>query len=69
MNICSGGNRNFSSVTSFDTHRTGSYQRGKRKCMSEAEMLQKDMHQQKNGCWANAGPQNGIVAWEKEVEA
>ena len=69
MNKCSGCNRNFHSVSAFDAHRTGSYYLRQRKCLSEAEMLQQGMIQQKNGSWSTVGPKEGIVAWEKEVEA
>ncbi len=69
MNICSGCGNNFHSVSAFDSHRTGSYHKKARTCLTEVEMLQKGMIQQKNGSWSHVGPKDGIVAWEKEVES
>lgn len=68
MNLCTGCGRKFRSVSAFDLHRTGSYYRRERKCISEAEMIQKGMVQQKNGCWSSAGPESSIVAWEKKED-
>lgn len=52
MNKCSGCSRDFTSVTAFDRHRTGSFSKDTRRCMSEAEMSKAGLERKPNGKWS-----------------
>jgi hypothetical protein len=50
-NQCRGCSEYFNSNTAFDKHRTGSHHDGKRRCMTEQEMLNLGMSKNKDGFW------------------
>lgn len=39
LNLCSGCDKNFSSVTAHEKHRTGSFKNGERRCLTIDELL------------------------------
>lgn len=51
MYRCSGCQKKFNSLTSFDDHRTGSFSKGERRCLSVEEMHAKGMAQDATGKW------------------
>lgn len=51
MNLCTGCNRDFTSVTAFDAHRTGSFSKRSRRCMTKAEMQAHGLERKPTGKW------------------
>lgn len=51
MNKCSGCNRDFTSVSAFDRHRTGSFRDGSRRCMNSSEMIAAGLDYKDSGKW------------------
>lgn len=51
MNMCSGCDRDFTSLTAFDKHRTGSFKDGSRRCMTEQEMSKAGLERKARGKW------------------
>ena len=48
---CSGCHRMFSSLSVFDLHRTGKFQRKIRRCLTEQEMRERGTVQHEKGWW------------------
>lgn len=51
MYRCSGCQKKFNSLTTFDDHRTGSFSKNERRCLSAEEMHAKGMAQDAAGKW------------------
>ncbi len=51
MNKCSSCSRDFTSVSAFDKHRTGSFKDGSRRCMTEQEMTRAGLERKARGKW------------------
>ncbi len=49
--VCGGCERMFASLASFDKHRTGSFSRKERRCMSEQEMTAHGLAVNTVGIW------------------
>ena len=47
--LCRGCDQMFTSLSAFDLHRTGKYERKKRRCLAQQEMLFKGMVQYAKG--------------------
>ena len=58
----------FTSLSAFDLHRTGKYERKKRRCMTEQEMLDKGMVQHEKGRWMRSAF-DGALPWSVSEEA
>ena len=54
---CGGCQKTFSTVEAFDLHRTGSFSKRTRHCLSEEDMQAKGMTQNTKGWWM--APQRG----------
>jgi hypothetical protein len=51
MNLCRACNRDFTCATAFDRHRTGSFRKGTRRCMTDSEMLLHKLELKASGRW------------------
>lgn len=51
MYTCGGCQKRFSGLSVFDAHRTGSYARSERRCLTTEEMEQKGMRANERGIW------------------
>ena len=70
--LCTGCHRIFASLSAFDLHRTGKFERKKRRCMTEQQMLTRGMVQNAKGWWMRSAF-DGQLPWsvseEKQEEA
>lgn len=59
---CRGCGKVFSSVRSFDRHRTGPFSaRQSRRCLSDEEMVDKGFHLNTRGWWSNAAAKDALA--------
>jgi hypothetical protein len=59
--LCRACDHIFSSVKAFDLHRTGSFKKNTRRCMSKEEMRAKGLIQNAKGWWTT--PASGRAPW------
>lgn len=60
----------FTSLSAFDLHRTGKFERKMRRCLTEQEMFAKGMVQNTKGWWMRSAF-DGVLPWsalEDELE-
>ncbi len=68
--LCRGCHQMFTSLSAFDMHRTGKFERKMRRCLTEQDMLAKGMVQNAKGWWMRAAF-DGEIPWptpEDELE-
>lgn len=63
--ICTSCNLVFSSESSFDKHRTGSYAERTRRCLKEEEMKVKGMDQNEKGIWVTELFEGNPTFWRE----
>jgi hypothetical protein len=57
----------FTSLSAFDLQRTGKYERKKRRCLTQQEMLEKGMVQNAKGWWMRSAF-HVEIPWSMSVE-
>ncbi|HLG79143.1 MAG TPA: hypothetical protein VFA09_03125 [Ktedonobacteraceae bacterium] len=63
---CRACQHTFTSITAFDLHRSGSYERSTRRCLTEEEMRAKGMTRNGRGWWS--APSRGkIPPWSSQA--
>lgn len=65
MNRCSGCEKDFTSLSSFDAHRTGSFSKRERRCKSTLEMIESGLEQKQNGRWGLAATADFKAIFQK----
>ena len=65
---CSGCGRMFTSLSAFDLHRTGKFQRKMRCCLTDQEMRERGMVQNEKGWWMRSAF-DGALPWHSPEEA
>ena len=65
---CGGCHQMFTSLSAFDMHRTGKFERKKRRCLTEQDMLAKGMVQNTKGWWMRSAFDREIPWFESEDE-
>ena len=58
----------FTSLSAFDLHRTGKFQRKARRCLTEREMRERGMVQNEKGWWMRS-TFDGLLPWSVSEEA
>jgi hypothetical protein len=59
---CRGCNQMFTSLSAFDLHRRGKFERKRRRCMTEQEMRDMGMVQNTKGWWMRSAF-DGALPW------
>jgi hypothetical protein len=57
----------FTSLSAFDLHRTGKFERKMRRCLTEQEMLDKSMVQNAKGWWMRSAF-DGVLPWPAQED-
>jgi hypothetical protein len=60
--LCKGCSQMFTSLSAFDMHRKGKFERKKRRCLTEKEMLANGMVQNTKGWWMRSAF-DGALPW------
>ena len=58
----------FTSLSAFDLHRTGKFQRKMRRCLTEQEMREQGMVQNEKGWWMHSAFDGALPWLVQEVE-
>jgi hypothetical protein len=66
--LCRGCNQTFTSLSAFDMHRTGKFERKKRRCLTEQEMLARGMVQNAKSWWMRSAFDGALPWLESEDE-
>jgi hypothetical protein len=66
MNRCTGCSRDFTSVTAFDAHRTGSHRARSRRCMTTQEMAWSGLELKASGKWGLLPDERSLARDKRE---